>query len=173
MLFSDAVALHMGLKIHQEWGDIGIILSLLAKLGTRMFTVDELLINVSVGLSLCCKSRSQWSSFHCHCSLTYHSPSVSSHRHFSLSNSLCSLSTSLCSLSTFLCSLSAVSLCLCSSIWLMIKSRAVASRWLSYESVMSVSELEAPSVASFFVARHHDIAVLALFWYWYGYLCCL
>ena len=38
---------------------------------------------------------------------------------------------------------------------------------------MSVSESEAPSVASFFVARRRDIAVLALFWCCYGYLCCL
>ena len=120
--------------------------------------MDELLINVSVELSLCCKSRSQRLSFRCRCSLSYRSLlSVSSCRHFSLSNSLCSLSSSLCSLS-------AVSLGLCSSICLMMESRAVASRWLSCESVMSVSESEAPSVASFFVARHRDIAVLVLIW---------
>ena len=154
-------SLSMGLKIHQEWSDFGIVLGLLQNFGTWMFAMDELLINVSVGLFLCCcKSRSQRSSFRCHCSLSYHSLlSFSSRQHFSLLNSLCSLSTSLCSL---------LAVCLCSFICLMIE-RAVASRWLSCESVMSVSESEASSVASFFVAHRRDIAVLALFWCWYGF----
>ena len=43
------------------------------------------------------------------------------------------------------------------------REREVASRLLSCESVVSVSESEALMVASFFVARRHDIPVLALF----------
>ena len=135
MPFRDTLAPYMRLKIHQEWGDIGIVLGLLAKLwNLNIFygwaadqclswvvsLLQELISTVIIPLSLF--SIVLFSSFR-----LLSSPLLSlEFPLFTFDFSLFSFDFSLFP--------SAVFLCLCSSICFMIESRAVASRWLSFES---------------------------------------